>query len=144
VFPGRGTRHRPRILWLCTQPPRCRHVSSLRRASDASVPLDSSDVVSIRHVLLHFHAPRGLPVTPSGLLGSLSPNLLTFTLHLPWFIGTNLSFDLHHIRRPPRRILRLHITSQETSNSHHVVNHLSSSIDHLRLKWVETALLNLS
>ena len=82
------------------------------------------------HVLLLFSAPRGSPVTPPGLLGSLGPRLLAFVLHCPWFIGTNLSLDLHCICRPSRRSLRLHITGQETLNSHNIVNHSSSKIDH--------------
>jgi len=89
-------------------------------------PTPSSSV----HVLLPFSAPHGSSMTPPGLLGSLSPSLLAFALHLPWFIGTNLSLNLHRIRRPLRRILRLHITSQETSNSYHVINHSSSRVDH--------------
>ena len=82
------------------------------------------------HVLLLFSAPRGSSVTPSGLLGSLGPRLLAFEFHRPWFIGTNLSLDLHRIHQPPRHILHLHITSQEMSNSHNVVNHSLSRVDH--------------
>lgn len=40
------------------------------------------------------------------------------------------SFDLHRLRRPPRRILRLHITSQEISNLYNLVNHSSSIVYH--------------
>ena len=67
-----------------------------------------------------------LPVTPYGLIGSLSPNLLIFFLHRFWFIGMNLSLDLHRIRQPSRRILRLHITSQEPLNLQNIVNRLLS------------------
>jgi hypothetical protein len=89
-------------------------------------PTPSSSV----QVLFLFNAPRGLPVTPSGLLESLNPSLQAFVLHRPWFIGTNLSLDLHHIRRLPYRILHLRITSQETSKSHNIFNHSSSRVDH--------------
>ena len=60
------------------------------------------------------------------------PILLAFTLHHPWSIGMNLSLllDLHYLRRLSRHILHLHITSQETFNSHNIVNHSSSKGDH--------------
>ena len=71
-----------------------------------------------------------LPVTPYGLIGSLSPSLLTFFLHRFWFIGMNLSLDLHRIHQPSRRILHLHITNQEPLNLQNIVNRLLSRIDH--------------
>ena len=81
------------------------------------------------HVLLLFSAPRGSPVTPPGLLGSLGPRLLAFVLHCPWFIGTNLSLDL--IASIDCHIAScLHITSQETSNSYNIVNHSPSRVNH--------------
>jgi len=89
-----------------TRPSRYRCMSSI-------CLLDSTDTVFIRPY------PQ-----------SLSPSLLTFVIHHPWSIGTNLSLDLHRIRRPPRRILRLDTTSQETSDAHNIVNRSSSRIDH--------------
>jgi hypothetical protein len=49
----------------------------------------------------------------------------------------NLSPDLQRIRRPSRRILRLRIMSQKTSNSHNVVNHSSSRVNH---RWSSSSL----
>ena len=86
---------------------------------------------SFVYVLLLSNAPQGSSVTPSELLGSLSSSLLIFVFHRHWFIGMNLSPDLHYIRRPPHhRIMHLHITSHETSNSYNIVSHPSFRIDH--------------
>jgi len=55
------------------------------------------------HVLWIFRAPCGPPMTPFGLLGSLGPSRLAFTLHRPgpsaWtfrFTTSLLTFILHH------------------------------------------------
>ena len=81
------------------------------------------------HVLLLFRAPHESFVTPPWLLVSLCPSLLASILHRPWSISMNFSLDLHRIRRPPHCILCLHIMSQETSNSHNIVNYSSSDGD---------------
>jgi hypothetical protein len=80
---------------------------------------------------LLFCAPQWPPITPPGLLRSLSPSLLASILHRTWSIGMNLSLDLHR--------MSLTITShptpahhewRETSNPHNVVNRSSSKDDH--------------
>ena len=94
-------------------------VSNLRQVSDASVSLDSTDAVFIRPCILNLQCTKWIAHdSKSGVLRSHISNLLMFIFYHLWSIGTNLSLDLHHIYRPPHRILRLHITSQETSNSH--------------------------
>ena len=53
------------------------------------------------------------PMTLSGLLRSLGPSLLMFTIHRPCSVGMNLLLDLHRIRWLPHHMVRLYITSQE-------------------------------
>ena len=90
-------------------------------------PMASSSV----HVFLLFSAPHESPVTLPGLLRSLSPSLLVFVLHHPRSITMNLSPGLHRIRRPPRRILSLHITTKR-----HQIHITLSITDHLGLTTI--------
>jgi len=106
-----------------TRPSRYRCMSSI-------CLLDSTDTVFIHPYTLALQCTMWIIRDSIRTPQSLSPSLLTFVIHHPWSIGTNLSLDLHRIRRPPRRILRLDTTSQETSDAHNIVNRSSSRIDH--------------
>ena len=101
------------------------------RAASLNLPLPSSLTwpmpSSSHHVILLFRALRGPPVTPPKLLGSLSPSLPAFTLHLPWSIGMNLSFDLHHTSSTVMsHPTPAHHELTDTSNPLNVINHSSS------------------
>jgi hypothetical protein len=91
---------------------RSRRMGSLLELAIAFLP-NLTDDLFIMSIYLLFRAPSELSMTLPGLLGSLGPSLLVSILHHSWSIGMNLSLDLHRIRRSRRRILHLHITSQE-------------------------------